>query len=172
MKSLFQIEIPRRSNSCSKGFETLQPGMDYYSVLHEDEVLGLKRQDFCPTCWEASGREEALTTGKTHWKSKVSTKKDDKFLSLNRDERVLELLRETLQHNHEDALTEGFVLALYLARKRIIALRQELKQEDGSYVNLYEILATEEMICVKKAELPHLQIEKIQLKLASRLKNG
>lgn len=172
MKSLFQIEIPRRGPSCVKGFETLQPGMDYFSVLQEDEHVGLKRQDFCPICWEASAKEEALANGRTHWKSKVSTKKDDKFLSMNRDERVLELLRETLQQTHEEALTECFVLALYLARKRIMALRQELKQEDGSYINLYEILASEEMIAVKRVELSSMQTDKIQLKLASRLKNG
>jgi hypothetical protein len=169
MKPTFQIEIPRRSSSCAKGHESFAPGAEYYSVLVEGPNGELQRQDFCLTCWDESARQESVKNARSYWKSKVPKKQVTEPLSRNRDERALQLLKQALNaetpHNHEEA----FVLALFLARSRVLYLRQLLQQEDGSKINLYEVAATEEMLAVKKIDLPQLQIDKIQQQLAEKM---
>ncbi len=169
MRSLFQIEIPKRAHVCAKGNEALLPEMDYFSTLVKDEEKGFLRQDFCVSCWEMFMKEESIHQGRSHWKSKVFPKKEIRITAENRDERVLELLKETLAKSSEEDAAESFVLALYLARRRLIALRQEVKQEDGTAM-LYEIYDTEEMLCIKKQQLSSLEIEKIQQSIAKKLK--
>jgi hypothetical protein len=83
-----------------------------------------------------------------------------------RDERALCLLKEALTREGADDQAEAFVLALYLARKRLLILRQELVTEDHIPRLLYEIPAVEEMLCVRKLALDDSQAKKIQQTLA------
>lgn len=167
MKPLFQIEIPRRSSYCARGGETLVPSMEYYSILLENPENGFHRHDFCPNCWENSAKLDFLPKSVSSWKSIVMEKKE-KFIPQNRDEKILYLLKEALTQEYEDKHVEVFILALYLARRKKLLLRQELQREDGIF-NLYEIADTEEMLCVKKFNLAQIQVEKIQLQLAKKL---
>lgn len=169
LKNYAQIEIPKRSQICAKGNEPLSPGMEYYSVLVEDDEKEMVRHDYCSSCWDKFVQKE-VNKQATHWKSKVPTKKEETALPKQRDERAMILLKHGLTKDSVDAQAEAFVLALYLARKRIINLRQELAQEDGSLISLYEVADTEEMLIVKKLKLSQLQTEKIQQDLAKKFK--
>lgn len=166
--SLFQIAIPKRGTVCAKGQETLAPGSDYYSTLVETPE-GFQRQDYCLTCWHHHAKKECLEHMRTYWKSKVAAKKEVSDLSRNRDDRALELLKQALAHEEH---AEAFVLALYLARRRRIYLRQQHHQEDGKVLNLYEVAATEEMLAVRKLALSQLDIDVIQQKLALQMKGA
>ena len=165
---ILQLEIPRRNTVCAKGQEKFSPGTDYYSTLTESNTGDWQRQDFCHVCWDASEHEAAKNAG-GYWKSKVPLKQEVAPLSQNRNVRILELLKERLSSGSEDNRAEAFVLALFLARARVVYLRQELQQEDGSFVNLYEVAATEEMLAVKKINLSQLEVGKIQAQLATEL---
>jgi len=168
MKPYFQIEVPKRATVCSKGQETLVPGADYFSLLLEDPEEGLVRQDFCSACWDKAFLTDAV---KLHWKAKVPHKKNVVMLSAqDRDERVMEVFRELLAEKTEQSNTEAFILALYLARRKMIYLRQEQLQADGSVLLLYEVADTEEMLCLKKIALSEMQIEKVQHEIARKLK--
>lgn len=164
----FQIEIPRRSFACTKGLEPFKVGADYFSVL-VDETEGLKRYDFCETCWENGVKEEFLSTAKSSWKSKVPEKKTERDLFQNRDEKILHLLKTSCPSGSFEEEMERFVLAIYLARKKILLLRQELAEENG-VIDLYEVAETEEMIAVKKMPWNQIQVNKIQIELAEKLK--
>lgn len=171
MTTLFHIQIPKRSKVCFLGQEILSPGMDYYSLLIENNTHEYERQDFCALCWSKfldTPDPGKKTLGK-HWKSKVPTKKDAPQVPQNRDEQILSLLRSSLTGDMPEDRDESFVLALYLARKRFMLLRKEIAQEDRSIIQLYEIPETEEMILIPKIELSSLQIETIQLKIAKKL---
>lgn len=170
VRNYLQIEIPKRGQMCTQDQGVLAPGSDYYSVLIEDEEKGFVRQDFCPACWERFARQETISHARSHWKSKVPLKKEETLLPRHRDERAMVLLKHALGKNDEESLAEAFVLSLYLARKRILLLRQELRQEDGQLAQLYEVAETEEMIWVKKVNLPTLQTGKVQLELAKKFK--
>lgn len=166
MRNYFQIEIPKRSNTCSLGQEPLEPGMEYHSLL-QDEGEELVRKDFCSACW---GKLEQEATAGIHWKSKVPPgKEDDQKLNLQRDEMAFHLFREALKSEEESAREEAFVLSLYLARKRMMYLRQEVNKE-GRIMQLYEVAGTEEMILVPKVQLSELQTEKVQRILAAKFK--
>lgn len=169
-KYTFQIEIPRRAACCLKGQEEFQPGMEFYSILIEGEEKGrYQRHDYCAPCWNLIDVQTRYPQLVSHWKSRVPAKKLVDELPKQRDARVLALLKEAILHDRSH--DEAFVLALYLARKRLIALRQEMTLPDGKPGSLYEVLETEDMLCVPRMRLSELEVEKIQHSLAEQLKD-
>jgi hypothetical protein len=165
-KTSFQIEIPRRASRCVEGQETFEPGMDYYSLMTEGD-FGI-RHDFCEACWQRKASRESFKNVRGFWKSKVPLKKTESLLPKQRDARILSLLKEALFYKNSDDAAEAFILALYLARKRLLILRQELQFQEGR-AHLYEVVDTEEMLCVNQMPLSEIQTEKIQLRLAHKL---
>ncbi len=167
--SSFYLTIPRRGNQCSKGQETLGPGDEYYSALYDDEVNGgFQRQDFCQSCWEIETALGVSTAARSYWKSRVVVKKEESDACQNRDERAMFLLKEALTRNTPEDIAEAFVLALYLARRRLLYLRRQMIQGE-TLINLYETAATEEMLAVRKVAVSELQIAAVQKSLASKL---
>lgn len=168
---MFQIEIPKRATCCVKGGEPLLQGAEYYSALvrgEGDEVY--HRQDYCHSCWEKhnSDNPDHLHINSS-WKSTVPLKKEVSELPKQRDARALYLLKEALHDQDTSAkIAEAFVLALYLARRRLIYLRQEMKREGKLPICFYEVAETEEMLCVPKIPLSDLQVETVQLELAKK----
>lgn len=149
------LKIPRRSPICSIGGEPFKAGMEFISHLYEGDKGILFRKDFCMHC---KSTENGVPVGL--WKGKVPHPKERK-LPLERNARALELLHRALEESTNEAAEEAFVLALFLARGRLIVARQEL---EGRI--LYEVLATEEMLAVPRLALSNLEIAKIQNRLA------
>ena len=147
------LKIPRRSNACHDKGEQFKPGMEFISHLFESEKGEVVRKDFCLTCADL---EKGGSFGR--WKGKVPYPKEKK-LPVERNARALELLRRALEE--DQAASEAFVLALYLARARLIVARQEF---EGKI--FYEVIATEEMLAVTRVPLSQLEIAKIQTRLA------
>jgi len=164
----FQIEIPKRSLTCSFGQENLEPHSTYFSTINEDENGMLKRADYCAACWEAN-KQQLVPSVKTFWKSKIAPKKVEANKYKNRDELALELLKEAVNRNSPEDIAEAYILALYLVRRKLLAFRQKIDREDGALFNLYEIVATEEMIAVHQIALSQLQTESLQQSLAEKL---
>lgn len=170
MSSLIQIQIPKRSKVCMPCLVPLDAGMDYFSVLNENQNKEYDRQDFCSACFAKFSNTNNLALSK-YWKSKVPLKKQTIVIPSTKNEQILSLLKSSLElHTPTDEM-KSFVLALFLARKRFMSLRKEVKQEDGTTLQIYEILETEEMILVKKIAISTLQIEEIQQQIAKQLKS-
>lgn len=157
---MIQIEIPRRSPACALGQEPLKEGMTYFSVLEGEEPL--VRRDYCEACWS----QAKSGSHKIYWKAKVPPKKREAPQAADLSGYAFILLKEALQSQCEE---EAFVLALYLARKKKLLLRDEFKNESGK-ISLYEVAETEEMIPVKKLELSTFKTEEIQESLAKKFK--
>jgi hypothetical protein len=168
--NFFQIEIPKRDSHCKQCQTPLVPNMEYYSILLPENE-GYQRCDFCSSCWEKSAKEKFSSSSvKTAWKAKVAAKKEVEDLSTKtRDEKAIYLLKEGLQ-NPENDWAETFILALYLARRRILYLRQEIHQEDGSTLCIYEVASTEEMLPIRRQSLIGINFEEIQTKIAEKMK--
>ena len=165
---MFQIEIPKRGAVCAHHGEALTPGSEYYSALKAGEQEGLlSRKDYCAACWETLQQNKQLLDVISSWKSMVPPKKEGSDLPKQRDERALYLLKEALASS-EDRRDEAFVLALYLARRRRLYLRQELKRANQPPASIYEVAETEEMLCVPKVSLSQLQVETVQIELAKK----
>jgi len=167
MYASWQIEIPRRSKRCSLNQEQFAEGTEYYSLLQRDEDKGhYVRKDFCNVCWEQVSKDYEKGSCSL-WKSKVPLRSFEKK-SESRDIRALDILRESIQDLNENILAEAFVLALYLARKRIIVQREEVYIEEKKML-LFEIIATEEMLLIPKIELSQIQTDNVQLELVKKL---
>lgn len=159
MNPLFRIEVPRRAPACGNCKKILVVGDSYYSVLSLQEKDFPVRIDYCQECWQEHLGKNALGS----WKGKVPPK-NEKRKTVDRNAKALELLKASLKKEALADQEEAFVLSLYLARNRQIALRKEL----SSNTSLYEILATEEMLVVPKLKLSTLEIDKIQERLAKK----
>ena len=170
MTSLIQIQIPKRSKVCRPCLEQLVAGMDYYSILYENQNKEYERQDFCSVCFANFSLNNNLALAK-YWKSKVPLKKETVVIPSTKNEQILNLLKNSLEQNSPTDEMKRFVLALFLARKRFMSLRKEVKQEDGTTLQIYEIPETEEMILVKKIAISTLQIEEIRAQIAKQLKS-
>lgn len=164
--TLFQIQIPKRSKVCKSCDEPLKAGMDYFSYLLEIEK-DYERQDFCTTCFPT----QELSSSK-YWKSKVPVKKVAVEIPKTKNEQIFAYLKSSLEKDSILDQKTSFVLSIFLARKRFMALRKEVRQEDQSIMQIYEIPETEEMILVKKMQISSLQIEEIQLQIASHLRGN
>lgn len=168
--NIFQIEIPKRSPKCMQGNEPLMPEMEYYSILLSDKEKSYQRYDFCSHCWENFAKTKFHNTFKIAWKAKIATKNEIEDLSnQTRDEKAFYLLKNALQNPNQEDWAEIFILALYLARRKILLLRQELSQEDGSTFCIYEVAATEEMLSIKRKSFNGIDISEIQSKIAQKL---
>lgn len=170
-KMSFQIAIPRRSISCHQCNALFISGQEYYSALANDEIEGCyPRFDYCCQCWEKY-KCTHNTSARSSWKAKVPLKKEASDLPRQRDMRALYLLKQALNDSENEKNEEAFVLALYLARRRKLYLRQELKLKNGLSSSLYEVAETEETLCVPKLALSELKVEKIQQELARKFKD-
>lgn len=170
-KASFQISIPKRASCCAQGQEPLSSGMDYYSILKEGPEEGsYLRYDYCPACWPAVQKQQDKEI-RSSWKAHIPSKKELSDLPKQRDARALHLLKEIIARQDSQAEAEAFVLALYLARRRKIVLRQEVALEKGKRASLYEVLETEEMLCIPKLSLSELQIDSVQQELAKKFQH-
>lgn len=143
MYSLY--EVPRRSRLCYQCSAPFVPGSIYYSLLTD------QRKDFCPNCFQNQMK------GGIFWKAQIPEKPK---VQTKQAERALDLLREIYQEQKETA----YILALYLQRQKLIIKRQE--HED---LILFEVVDTEEILTIKKVELPSLDIERIRAEIAKKL---
>ncbi len=167
-KKIFQQEIPRRGTHCYQEKEILDPHMEYYSVLCEADDHATQRFDFCAKCWKEKAKSEWIAKAKSYWKAKVFSKKEIKPPDLSRDDRALALLKKAKATEGTLNAAELFVLALYLARRRILVLREDRKQPD-SHTNLYEDIHSSEMYAIARVDLMNVQLMEIQKVLASKL---
>lgn len=161
--ALHAFDIPRRHRRCVSGNEDFTHGQSYYSLIEPSEE-GYMRKDYCPACWQNVQEPE----GKIFWKSSIPEKQQASAEAMRKDERALELLKEYRSSKCREEQNQAFILALLLTRKKLLQLRQEIEEDEGS-VQLYEVRSTEEIIGVKKVDLSSIQADLIQTALTSAL---
>lgn len=171
MKAPYLIDIPRRAAICANDGSPLLKGKEYFSMLVEGAKEGtLERRDYCYECGMQLLKSKAFENAVSYWKSAIPAKKEPSDLPKEREAQAFLLLKEVLGSKEPTAISQAFVLALYLARRRRLILRQEITLADGQPALVYEATATEEMLCVPKIALSELQVEKVQNELAAKFK--
>lgn len=169
MNSIFQLEIPKRNQHCALQGERLLPGMEIISLLSEEDEAGMTRRDYCSECWtQFQNKMNSAISSKCYWKSKIEKKQIVETSS--RIDRALHLLRALLQ---EGSGKEGeiFVLCLFLAHARQLALRKEFQDNEVNY-HLYEILKNEEFLTIKVVPLSQVEIGVWQRSIAEQLQRN
>lgn len=161
---LLQTEIPRRARLCSIGQEPFSAGMEYYSVLIGKGEGVYERYDCCLSCWEKAGQQQYIPQAHSSWKSKVPAKSEQPA-SQNIHERALELLKASLESGVEFEAPHRYLLAIYLARKRVILLRDNIED-----TQLYEVASTEEMLQIKVIDLTKIDVDQVQKEIDAKFK--
>ena len=170
MGLFFKVDLPKRARKCAGDGQFLVAGETCYSLLKEapaDEKEPYVRHDYCKNCW--SRLQIDLDTVVTHWKGRVPHE-EAQIPDRTKEERALALLKELIAADNYEAHQQAYILALFLVRQRLLALRRELVQDDGTPVQLYEAVETEEMFCLKKIDIASLPVVAIQKALASQLR--
>jgi len=155
--------IPRRSRNCSRSNKKFEPGDQYLSIISEGEHDGLyHREDILLEIWEENPDQDLLKKACSSWKAKIPKGADVPQEPQELLERAYELFFESLD-KHESL--RAFILALFLARKKVFIFRQEMIHHDKlSY--LYEVADTEEVVCLEVMKPTKEQIQEIQDELS------
>lgn len=169
MKAYFNIDIPKRNSSCSKGAEPLTAGAEIFSLVVEGDE-GFLRFDYCPECWKTLEGSESVKDAVTSWKSIVPEVKQEKEVYANRNEAALALFKKTAHSEIEEERQHAYILSLYLARGRQIYLRKEMTDQQGTPCQVYEFADSEEVICIQRFDIANLPIEQIQKAIAQKIK--
>ncbi|MBT3393555.1 MAG: hypothetical protein HN411_00380 [Waddliaceae bacterium] len=143
-----KIKIPRRNKHCYKDNETLMPGIYYHSaILWDDDEEVYHRRDYCISCWKNGAKDENIQQGWSYWKAQVPEKNNDnKKDDTTNEEQALTTIKEA-QENGDEGIKEAFIAALYLERKRILAFRKEI-HDNNKTSRIYEHPITEETFCI------------------------
>lgn len=169
-RTFYKVEVPKRSYECAGNKEPLEPGSDCYSLLfdHEKEEGQFTRKDYCPACFEAA--KESLKSAVTHWKARVPERAKEENIFRTKEEKALILLKELIESCDDQKCQEAFILALFLARQKVIALRREVMQEEGALFQLYEALESDEIYLVKKPNIATIPVSEVQKTLSESLR--
>ncbi len=163
--NILTFQIPPRCNTC---LECLAPlatkGRFYFSRL----VNGT-RQDFCLSCWNDDSKALKENVSNCHWKAEFPVKKEIPSIPQTKQQNALSLLKSLLNSPAEETFLEARILALYLARKRVLAFRRDF-DEEGIRYSLFEVNATEEMLIVRKVPLAKANLLELQQTIATKLK--
>lgn len=160
-----KIGIPRRSRVCTRTREKFAPGSEYISIITEGENEGeFIREDISVAYWNQHGSEEGLAKAKSHWKGKLPMKPEGVKEPEELMTRAFEMFEGALEQP-EGELT-AFILALFLARKKVLVLRQEMEHY-GRLHYLFESKEGEEVYSVPILHPTAEEVERVQGELAS-----
>ncbi len=158
----------RSCQTCSRAFAD----RDVYHTLLFEHRSGLERVDVCGACWEEQHRHGATDRKGyvSHWQG-VFTVPPPRPADPIRRENAEELLRRVTGRNDPSWHPAAFILAAMLERKRILKIREQVKQ-DGRRVFVYEMPRTGELFMVPDPQLRLDQLEQVQRDVAHLLEHG
>lgn len=165
--NLTKLEIPRRHPRCLEGDHPFNPGDQCFTAI-SFRSSAWHRQDLCESCWNVLKGRGLPSTVTSYWQTTVPKEKTERTLPKQKEERALVLLKEAVSAHCPARDREAFILALFLARKKQLHLRQEIEQL-GEIIYLYESSMTEELIPVKKIALTPSDIGLLQKHIADLL---
>lgn len=151
--------IPKRTSLCCGCGQTFLPESEYFSFLVMGEK-GWQRQDDCPMCWKKL-KEKRKEEG-VEWKGKIPRKEIKKGTP---DERANTLFQELCKEQDSDNQKLAYVLALYLERKKQLALRGSLKNK-----LCFEHQETGEGYAIEKLSLGKEELDQIVTTLIEKLR--
>jgi hypothetical protein len=152
--------------SCEQPFTDQQP---YHTLLFE-ETASYRRHDVCEACWTAQfagAPREYLS----HWKGVYEAPPPAPPEPI-RQETAESLLRKLVEANAPDRAAARYILAVMLERKRILKVRDQLRQEDGRRVFVYEHTGNGDVFTIADPELQLHQLDAVQREVSDLLSRG
>lgn len=163
--------IQSRSRECQACGRAFEDGAVYHTLLFEERAAHA-RQDVCEGCWEEQFRHGAADRKGfvSHWQGVFVVPPPPPPDPIQRDS-AESLLRRLTEQQDPAWQPAAFILAVMLERKRLLKLREQLKQ-DGRRVLVYELPKSGEVFTLTDPDLHLDQLEQVQRDVARLLESG
>lgn len=152
--------------TCEQPFADQQP----YHTLLFDEVAGYRRHDVCEACWMAkfaSVPHQHLS----HWKGVYEAPPAEAPEPIQH-ETAESLLRKLVEANDPAHAAARYILAVMLERKRILKVKDQIKQDDGRRVFVYEHSGNGDVFTILDPALQLQQLDAVQREVSELLAHG
>ena len=161
-----------RSNQCKDceaAFEDEQP---YHTILFRG-IESLERQDICSTCWDKTYKTnpKKIQGYISHWQGIYEVPPPPPPEAIQKDNAET-LLKKLVEENHPDHTEACFILAVMLERKKVIKNKDQVRQEDGKRMLIYEHTKNGDVFTILDPALKLTELTQVQTKVAELLEKG
>jgi len=161
-----------RSNQCKDcetAFEDEQP---YHTILFRG-IESLERQDICPKCWDKTykANPKDIQGYISHWQGIYEVPPPPPPEAIQKDNAET-LLKKLIEQNHPDHTEACFILAVMLERKKVIKNKDQIRQEDGKRMLIYEHTKNGDVFTILDPALKLTELTHVQTKVAELLEHG
>lgn len=158
----------RTCQACGRAFDDQEA---FHTLLFENRS-GLERLDVCGGCWQEQHRHGAADRKGfiSHWQGVFAVPPPPPPEPIQRDNAET-LLRRLMERNDPVWQPAAFILAVMLERKRILRIREQLRQ-NGRRTFVYEHPRSGDIFAITDPALQLDQLEKVQHDVAQLLEHG
>jgi len=156
-------DIKPRGNVCAKCQVPFADKQPYFSLLQPGKEK-FERQDYCETCWPEVKRDNLPYS---MWRGifKMPPPAEEPL----KKETAESLLRRLIEEGDPSKKNVIFILAVMLERKKIMVERDVRKNDDGTWIRVYEHRKTGETFLIADPRLTFAELEKVQLEVITLL---
>jgi len=156
-------------DDCETAFEDKQP---YHTILFRG-MESLERRDICPGCWEQKYKAEPGAMGGyiSNWQGVYEVPPPPQPDAIQKDN-AQTLLKKLIEQNDPEHTEACFILAVMLERKRVIKNKDQVRNEDGGRMLIYEHAKTGDVFTILDPALKLAELGDVQAKVADLLEHG
>ena len=156
-------------NDCETAFVDEQP---YRTILFQG-FESLERRDICPDCWDKIYKTEP---GKiegyiSHWQGIYEIPPPPPPEAIQKDNAET-LLKKMIEQNNPEHTEACFILAVMLERKRVIKNKDQVRQENGKRMLIYEHAKNGDVLTILDPALKLDELGDVQAKVSELLEHG
>ena len=163
--------IQSRGHQCHKCEQPFEDGAGYHTVLAY-EHHEYARMDLCEACW-AREHGEGMADRKgfiSHWQGTYEAPPPAPPDAIQKAT-AEDLLRKLLETGEERWREASYILAVMLERKRILKVKEQIKEESGR-VFIYEQPKSGDLFTIPDPNLKMEELEQVQIEVAALLEHG
>jgi hypothetical protein len=161
--------LQSRAHACQTCEQPFADQHPYHTLLF-DEAAGYRRHDVCETCWTAkfaAGPRQHLS----HWQGVYEAPPAEPPDAIQH-ETAESLLRKLVEANDPAHAAARYILAVMLERKRILKVKDQIKQDDGRRVFVYEHGGNGDVFTILDPALQLQQLDAVQREVSGLLAHG
>ena len=155
-------------NDCESAFEDKHP---YHTILFRG-MESLERMDICPGCRKQKHETEPGAMGGyiSHWQGvyEVPPPPPEAIQKDNAET----LLKKLIEQNDPEHTEACFILAVMLERKRVIKNKDQVRNEDGGRMLIYEHTKTGDVFTILDPALKLTELGDVQARVTELLEHG
>lgn len=157
-------QIKSRAHKCDACEEKFEDKTSIMSYL-EHTIEGYVRQDLCLSCWEQVDDPEVFFS---YWRG-IYHKPAPPTPEAVQKETAESLLRKLVEDEDPATYNTVYILTIMLERKRILVEKEVQRDEEGTFIRVYEHKKSGEVFLIRDPELKLSELEAVQTEVVARL---